>query len=225
MKRIIIVDDDFKMIEVLETGLRANGYEIETATSGSQCLKIIERFDPDVIILDIMMPGMDGWTVLKELERRRICKKAKVFMLTARPLTEEELKRYEFQHLVHYLKKPVSIKKLLKEIQKVYCEEDRIEKETEKLSRSLGRAFAENYRKTQKEAALKRRIASSHLSPPSAPRSVENEVECIDYFTRTIECIEKELSELKEHLKQLREQKVTSGKPSQDDGLESDTVK
>jgi len=203
----MIVDDDPDVVMLLNDGLSDQGYEIETALSGAQCLEKIERFDPAMILLDIMMPGMDGWEVLRELERRGICKRTKILMLTARKLTEEEIRRREFQHLVHYLEKPVSIAKLSQEIQKIYYEEEKIGKEAGKLAQTLGKVFAESYRKTQEEAALKRRIAFRYLTRQQSPEGMEDEVNTIEYFSGFIESIERELSELKGFLRRLREQK------------------
>ena len=77
MKRIMIVDDYEDILDLTKDILSVKDYEIETACGGEECLKKVEKFKPDMILLDIMMPKMSGWEVLDELEKRGIPQKTK----------------------------------------------------------------------------------------------------------------------------------------------------
>ena len=66
-KRVLVVDDDSSIRELLSTALEDDGYEVVPATNGQDALSVVQRWRPDVIVLDLMMPVMDGWTFAKRL--------------------------------------------------------------------------------------------------------------------------------------------------------------
>ncbi len=67
MKRVLVVDDDFDIQLLLRLELEAEGYEVETADNGRMALELIPVLQPDVVLLDVMMPEIDGWGVLQRL--------------------------------------------------------------------------------------------------------------------------------------------------------------
>lgn len=69
-KRVLVVDDDASIRELLSTALEDDGYEVVPATNGADALSVCERWRPDVIVLDLMMPVMDGWQFAAELRAR-----------------------------------------------------------------------------------------------------------------------------------------------------------
>lgn len=69
-KRVLVVDDDASIRELLSTALQEDGYEVVPAINGEDALSVCERWRPDVIVLDLMMPVMDGWTFAKRLHER-----------------------------------------------------------------------------------------------------------------------------------------------------------
>jgi len=81
-KRILLVDDDPEIIEALRVALSAKGYEILVARDGNQGLAMAEREDPDLVILDMMMPKRSGFLVLERLRRTRPVP-MRVIMITA----------------------------------------------------------------------------------------------------------------------------------------------
>ncbi|MEO8631721.1 MAG: response regulator [Chloroflexota bacterium] len=66
-KRVLVVDDDASIRELLSTALEEDGYEVVPASNGQDALAVCARWRPDVIVLDLMMPVMDGWTFAKRL--------------------------------------------------------------------------------------------------------------------------------------------------------------
>lgn len=86
--RVLVVDDERGLREVLEYGLDQAGFDVCTATDGSSALPLLESWNPDVIVLDVMLPGGDGFTFLPEIRRRTT---APVVMLTARTEVAERV--------------------------------------------------------------------------------------------------------------------------------------
>lgn len=81
---ILVVEDDEDILQLLTINLEAAGYQAVTATDGYQGLKLAQRNQPSLIVLDIMLPGMDGFEVCKELKRHQETADIPVVMLTAR---------------------------------------------------------------------------------------------------------------------------------------------
>ena len=87
--RILIVEDEPDLLTSLALALREEGYAVDTANNGNDGLFSAEGTDYDAIVLDVMLPGMDGWEILKRL---RQTKKTPVLMLTARDQTRDRVK-------------------------------------------------------------------------------------------------------------------------------------
>src|SRR5579883_1751870 len=86
--RVAVVDDDRFVREMLELGLGREGFIVQTASDGASALELVKRFDPEVIVLDIMMPKIDGVTLLPRL---REITQAPILMLTAKGGTEDKV--------------------------------------------------------------------------------------------------------------------------------------
>ena len=87
--RVAVIDDDRMVREMLELGLSREGYEVRTATDGFAALELVKVFDPELIVLDIMMPKIDGVTLLPRL---REITQAPILMLTAKGGTEDKVR-------------------------------------------------------------------------------------------------------------------------------------
>jgi len=85
-KKILIVDDEPEMVNMLKMRFEANNYEIASANDGEEALKKVEEFTPDLIILDLMLPKIDGYKVCTMLKQDEKYKKIPILMLTARSL-------------------------------------------------------------------------------------------------------------------------------------------
>jgi two-component system alkaline phosphatase synthesis response regulator PhoP len=114
--RILIVDDEPEMVRGLEDNLRFEGYQTVSATNGADGLTLALREGPDLVILDIMMPRMSGWDVLRGLRQKRL--EIPVIMLTARG---EEVDRVLGLELGadDYVTKPFSLRELLARVRAV----------------------------------------------------------------------------------------------------------
>ena len=83
-KKILLVDDEQAIVDLLGAMLAQNGYEVVTALSGKSCLKKASENKPDLIILDVLMPDVDGFEVCKLLKEDETTKNIPVIMLTSR---------------------------------------------------------------------------------------------------------------------------------------------
>ena len=88
--KILAVDDDPNNIAILEELLDGN-FELKISSNGEQALKTALEFLPDMILLDIMMPGMDGYEVCRQLRKYDTLKETKIIMLSARAMNSEQL--------------------------------------------------------------------------------------------------------------------------------------
>lgn len=93
MQRILVVDDDATVTSVLKRGLAFEGYAVDTAATGMQGLNVARDRAPDLVILDLMMPGLDGFEVLSRL--RSADANLPVLMLTARDAPADQVKGLE----------------------------------------------------------------------------------------------------------------------------------
>ncbi len=116
MKRILIVDDEFPIIEVLTMVLSSDGFSIESAANGLEGLRLMREQPFDLVLLDIMMPVMDGVEMLARLQADPELKKVPVILMSAAGSPENfEIKQgYEA-----YLAKPFNLKELLTTIRKI----------------------------------------------------------------------------------------------------------
>jgi two-component system phosphate regulon response regulator PhoB len=80
--KILAVDDENDILLIVKTALESEGFEVEAASSGEDALAIIENFAPDCIVLDMMMPGLDGLATLEQFRRRKNTQRTPVIMLT-----------------------------------------------------------------------------------------------------------------------------------------------
>jgi DNA-binding response OmpR family regulator len=116
-KRILLVDDDAEIVEALRLALESNGYEILVARDGNQGLALVEREDPDLVILDMMMPKRSGFLVLEKLLRRDPPseRKLRVIMITANEGSRH--KAYaEMLGVDDYIRKPFAMDRLLESV-------------------------------------------------------------------------------------------------------------
>ena len=114
--KILIVEDEPKTGDYLRQGLREAGFTVELATNGVDGLHLATQGDHDLVILDVMLPGMDGWQVLKTLRSQG--RHMPVLFLTARDQVEDRVKGLELG-ADDYLVKPFSFSELLARVRTV----------------------------------------------------------------------------------------------------------
>lgn len=113
---ILIVDDFLKNIQVLGTTLRENGYEIEYATGGEKALELIEKYDFDLILLDIMMPAIDGYEVCRRVRKEMNNQDIPIIFLTAKTDKDSLIQGFKVGGQ-DYITKPFDPNELLARVQ------------------------------------------------------------------------------------------------------------
>lgn len=116
MKKILIVDDEPNIIMSLEYTFKKNNYEVFIARDGQEALDIVKNSFPDVIILDVMMPMVDGYATLAQIKKDENLKHTKVIFLSAKNKASDMEKGLSLGADA-YLTKPFSIKNV---VDKVY---------------------------------------------------------------------------------------------------------
>lgn len=111
-KTVLIVDDEVDFVELLQMRLEANRYRVVVAHDGTSGIAKAKAEKPDAILLDVMMPGIDGFKTLFELKREEETREFPVIMLTAKGETKSIL-RAQQSGAVDYLIKPVDPDKML----------------------------------------------------------------------------------------------------------------
>lgn len=115
-KTIMVVDDEKRLVSLVESYLAQEGYRVVTANDGKEALPIASREKPDLIILDLMMPEMDGFTVLDHLKNNPDTASIPVIVVTAKELTAQEKDRLSGQIELLMQKGSFMDNELLKEI-------------------------------------------------------------------------------------------------------------
>ncbi len=115
MQTILVVDDDPAQVKVIEMALREANYDPVTATNGEEALKTFARYQPDLVVLDVMMPGMDGW---ETCYRIRQISTVPIIFLTGRQTTDDKVSGFKLG-ADDYLVKPFLPDELLARVESV----------------------------------------------------------------------------------------------------------
>lgn len=105
MAKILVVDDEPSIRQLIVFTLREEGHELVEAVDGEQAVDLIEEHEPDLVVLDVMMPKLDGWGVMRELKRRGLKRSTRVLLLTAKTAESDFLNGWKLG-VDEYLTKP-----------------------------------------------------------------------------------------------------------------------
>jgi DNA-binding response OmpR family regulator len=123
-QKILLVDDEEDILDFLELILEEQGYDIIKASSGRDALAAAQMHKPDLILLDIMMPEMDGWEVLKLLKADEELLQTPVAMLTARSEMKDKIQGLQ-EGAIDYICKPFSTKELIDKLHVIFAQSGR----------------------------------------------------------------------------------------------------
>jgi CheY-like chemotaxis protein len=118
-KKILVVDDEKDVIYILEDALKKEGYDIESASDGVEALEKVSRFMPDLIILDIMMPKLDGHSVNLKLKESTATAKIPVIFITAYGQLKELLDTREEFPVAGYIEKPFPVSTIIGKVKEL----------------------------------------------------------------------------------------------------------
>ena len=118
-EKILIVDDDLNISRLLKFKLSKEGYETLEAHDGEKALMKAISFEPNLILLDIMMPKMNGWEVNRELKKHSKLREVPVIMVTAVDQLSEQLKSLDAENIKDYITKPFDFLELINTVKRV----------------------------------------------------------------------------------------------------------
>ncbi len=117
-KKILVVDDEESIRELLEAVLGEEGYDVVTAADGKECLAKLKKIKPDLVLLDMMMPGMSGREVCEKIRADPKTKKLKVVFVTVARFSEMGKNTLSKLKVVDYVSKPFDNTDLIKRVKK-----------------------------------------------------------------------------------------------------------
>ncbi len=201
MKKILVVDDQKDNVFVLQERLSREGFEVLAAYDGPTCLTMAQEENPDLILLDVMMPGMSGFEVCRKLTSSEDTKLIPVVLLTA--LTEaEDLKEGFGAGAFDYIKKPFNRVELIARIKSAlsFRESQKVMLEIEKVQTYAATVITANHEIKQpltlinlSTAAINRELRKDELSKDV----VQKRVTFIEEATKEIISVLQKLSSIK----------------------------
>jgi len=125
--KIMVVDDEPDVVDLVKLVLESDGFDVVTAYSGKECLEKLEKATPDLILLDIMMPQMDGWEVYSRLRGNPRTKDIPVAMLTAKSQSIDKMIGLHVVKVDDYITKPFGRSELLERVKKILKEKGKLQ--------------------------------------------------------------------------------------------------
>jgi DNA-binding response OmpR family regulator len=119
IKSILCIEDEPEMIDLIRLILGRRGFEVKGATSGTDALKMIREEQPDLILLDLMMPAMDGWEVYQQIKADEKTKAIPVIVVTAKAQSIDRVLGLHIAKVDDYIAKPFSPQELMNSVEKV----------------------------------------------------------------------------------------------------------
>lgn len=198
---ILVVDDQPANIKVIADNLIKEDYQIFSALNGELALKVAEAKKPDLILLDIQMPGMDGFEVCKKLKEIETCKSIPIIFITARTDIEDIVKAFD-TGAKDYITKPINRRELLARV-KTHLALIKANKEAvdlQKVKAVLAMIVTINHELNQPLTAI-----NGYLT--MFKQSLSRNYQCTDQETTFFAHIEKSMKKVLELLEKYREAK------------------
>jgi len=116
--KIMVVDDESDILESLRALFERQKYEVTTVESGDECLRQLEKGFRGIILMDIMMPDMDGWDTIREIVKRGLIRDVVIEIITGKGTKDHEKLGELGSYVYDYLTKPIDIKQLIDSVRK-----------------------------------------------------------------------------------------------------------
>ncbi len=117
MKKVLVVDDEPDTLELVKLVLESGGFEVSLANNGSEALALIDTVKPDLVLLDIMMPDMDGWDVFRKIKDKN--PRIPIAILTAKAQNIDKLLGLHVLKADDYITKPFGKNELISKVKKL----------------------------------------------------------------------------------------------------------
>lgn len=116
-KRVMVVDDEPDILSSLKTILERHDYDVITVKNGIECLKEIEKGFRGIILMDLMMPEMDGWDTINEIIKRGLMKNVAISIITGKGTKDFQKMSILASYIFDYMVKPLDIDKLISSVE------------------------------------------------------------------------------------------------------------
>jgi DNA-binding response OmpR family regulator len=124
-KKVVCVEDDAEMIDLVKLILSRQGFEVTGATGGRVGLEAIAREQPDLVLLDLMMPDVDGWEVYQQMKADDRMRDIPVIVVTAKAQSIDKVLGLHIAKVDDYITKPFGPRELLSSVEKVLSKNDK----------------------------------------------------------------------------------------------------
>jgi len=125
IRRVVYIEDEPEMIDLVRLILKRKQYEVIGASGGREGLDAVRKTIPDVILLDLMMPDMDGWEVYQQLKADEATRPIPVIVITAKAQRIDKVLGLHIAKVDDYISKPFSPMELIESLQKVFEEREK----------------------------------------------------------------------------------------------------
>jgi|GEM_PF-204916 len=142
-KKILAVDDERHVVRLVQVNLERAGYEVVTAFDGRDALEKVELENPDLVVLDVRMPHMDGWGVLQNLRKNPATRRLPVIMLTGEKQDADVFRGWQ-SGVDCYLTKPFNPMELIAFVKRIFSTQENLEGGESKPPTALNRRQADS---------------------------------------------------------------------------------
>ena len=122
-RRIVYIEDEFDMIDLVRLILGRKGYKVVGAIGGRDGLKMVQQELPDLVLLDLMMPDMDGWEVYQQMRAEEATREIPVIIVTAKAQSIDKVLGLHIAKVDDYISKPFNPKELIDSVESVIAKQ------------------------------------------------------------------------------------------------------
>jgi two-component system, OmpR family, response regulator VicR len=119
VKRIVCIEDEPEMIDLIQLILSRRGFEVVGASGGKEGLQVVRATHPDLVLLDLMMPDMDGWEVYQQLNAEESTRNIPVIIVTAKAQNIDKVLGLHIAKVDDYIAKPFGPQELIDSVEKI----------------------------------------------------------------------------------------------------------
>jgi two-component system, OmpR family, response regulator VicR len=120
VKKIVCIEDETEMIELIQLILNRRGFDVRGAPGGKEGLKLVREIIPDLVLLDLMMPDMDGWEVYQQMKAEESTRNIPVIIVTAKAQNIDKVLGLHIAKVDDYIAKPFGPQELIDSVEKIF---------------------------------------------------------------------------------------------------------
>ncbi|MBE0408967.1 MAG: response regulator [Anaerolineales bacterium] len=129
IRRVVYIEDEEDMISLVHLILERKGFEIRGANGGREGLQVIQEYRPDLVLLDLMMPDMDGWDVYQQMKADKALRDIPVIIITAKAQNIDKVLGLHIAKVDDYISKPFSPHELVESVNRVLAQKNDVDEE------------------------------------------------------------------------------------------------